>query len=319
MLRSSRLGWIGFAIGVLVTVGDAVLLTALGTEIQVNGRDAMWLVASFFGSSTAVLGFMVGWAIEARRRDRTAARVIAEQADALRATRARLAQQEKLAALGQLASAIAHEVRNPLAVMRSAAQGILEGSDERAAEVREASTFMIDEIDRLHRVVSSLLAFAKPVSLAPRRIRIEEILDRTVDLAREEHAGRSVTIRRGAAAPLPAVDGDPDLLCQVLLGLVGNAVDALPDGGEIVVEGVTEPGGVALVVSDSGPGVPAELRERIFEPFFTTRPTGTGLGLAVARDIVRAHAGRIEVDDRPGGGARFVVHMPAHGAWPEAA
>ncbi len=319
MLTSTRLGWIGLAAGVAVTAFDALVLRAMGTTIEVNGRDATWLVASFFGSSTAVLGFLVGWAIEARRRDRAAAAVIAEQAEALRATRSRLAQQEKLAALGQLASAIAHEVRNPLAVMRSAAQGVLESGGEGDARVGEACRFMIDEIDRLHRVVSSLLAFAKPVAIAPRRVRADEVLDRAAALAREEHAGRQLAIRRAPSGPLPALEGDPDLLCQVLLGLVGNAADVVPAGSEIVLEAAAEPSGVAFAVADSGPGVPPELRERIFEPFFTTRPAGTGLGLAVAREIVRAHAGSIEVGDRPGGGARFVVHLPASGALPEAA
>jgi signal transduction histidine kinase len=105
----------------------------------------------------------------------------------------------------------------------------------------------------------------------------------------------------------------------VLLGLIGNAAAVVPAGGEIVLEAASEPAGVAFAVADSGPGVPLALRERIFEPFFTTRPAGTGLGLAVAREIVRAHAGSIEVGERPGGGARFVVHLPAHGSLPEAA
>jgi len=203
--------------------------------------------------------------------------------------------------------------------MRSAAQGVLEAGGDRDGQVGEACRFMIDEIDRLHRVVSSLLAFAKPVALAPRRVPADEVLDRAAALAREEHAGRPVTIRRAAGAALPALEGDPDLLCQVLLGLVSNAVAVVPAGGEIVIEGAAEAAGVAFAVCDSGPGVPPELRERIFEPFFTTRPAGTGLGLAVARDIVRAHAGTIEVAERPGGGARFVVHVPARGLVPEAA
>jgi two-component system NtrC family sensor kinase len=97
----------------------------------------------------------------------------------------------------------------------------------------------------------------------------------------------------------------------VLLGLLANAAAAAPSGGEVGLAAAASDGAVELAVADSGPGVPPELRARIFEPFFTTRPRGTGLGLAVARQIVEAHGGRIEVGERAGGGARFTVRLPA--------
>src|SRR5438128_822173 len=113
------------------------------------------------------------------------------------------------------------------------------------------------------------------------------------------------------AASLPAVHADADLICQVVLGLLANAVEAVPAGAEVTLEAQASAGGVEIAVADSGPGVPAELRARVFEPFFTTRPRGTGLGLAVARQIVEAHGGRIEVGERTGGGARFTLRLPA--------
>jgi signal transduction histidine kinase len=97
----------------------------------------------------------------------------------------------------------------------------------------------------------------------------------------------------------------------VLLGLLANATEAVPAGGEVALQARAVDGAVEIDVADSGPGIPPELRERIFEPFFTTRTRGTGLGLAIARQIVEAHVGRIEVGDRPGGGARFTVRLPA--------
>jgi two-component system sensor histidine kinase FlrB len=105
------------------------------------------------------------------------------------------------------------------------------------------------------------------------------------------------------------VSADADLLCQLLLGLVANAAQVSPEGSPIVVGARVTGGDVELAVEDRGPGVPAELRAKIFEPFFTTRPGGTGLGLAVARQIATAHDARLDVEDRPGGGARFVLRI----------
>jgi signal transduction histidine kinase len=266
-------------------------------------------VGAFFGSSFALLGYLVGFVVEGRRRDRESAALIRGQVETIAATRARLAQSEKLAALGQLATAIAHEVRNPLAVIRSAAQGIAESISD--PTIRRSCGFITDEIDRLSSVVTSLLAFARPPQLQPRPVAVVPLLERAAALAREELDGRAVRLVRDAPADLPALQGDPDLLCQVLLGLLANAAEAAGAGGQVMLQARVADGTVELGVADSGPGVPPALRERIFEPFFTTRSRGTGLGLAVARQIVEAHGGRISVGDRPGGGARFAIRLPA--------
>jgi signal transduction histidine kinase len=314
-----RYRWWGLAGGILWAVTDTLIAVALGISFEVNGRDATLLTGIFFGSSIALLGWLVGYALDARQRDRAAAAIIQEQTVALATTRARLAQSEKLAALGQLATAIAHEVRNPLAVMRSAAQGLLEGPGPVDAELRQASSFMIAEIDRLHSVVTSLLAFARPVQLRRRPVDVPELLARTEQLAREEVGRTAVRLTVRPVAGHPVLFGDPDLLCQVLLGLVSNAAEAVGGGGDVVLEAEPRADAVELVVADSGPGVAPELRAQIFEPFFTTRPKGTGLGLAVARQIVEVHEGTISVQDRPGGGARFVVRLPVARPVPEAA
>jgi two-component system sensor histidine kinase HydH len=313
------LRWWGLAGGIAWAIVDTCLAVALGISFDIGGRDATWLVAVFFGFSFAILGFLAGYALDARRRDRRAVALIREQADALAATRARLAQSEKLAALGQLAATIAHEVRNPLAIMRSAAQGLLEGPGPVEDETRRPATFIIAEIDRLGSVVSSLLAFARPLRLERRPVAVAELLERAEALARDELGRAGMRLDRRAIRGNPLLHGDADLICQVLLGLVANAIEATGGDGQIVLEAGTRDGGVEIAVADSGPGVSPELRGRIFEPFFTTRPRGTGLGLAVARQIVEAHGGTIGVRDADRGGACFVVRLPLFRDVPEAA
>jgi len=305
--------WWGAAGGLALAIVDTAIMVLLGVTFQMNGRDVTALVAVSFGSSLALLGFLVGYASEARRRDRRAAALIQAQLEALNAGRARLVQSEKLAALGQLATAIAHEVRNPLAVIRSAAQGLGETVPPGDAEGARACAFITAEIDRLSSVVTSLLEFARPLHLEPRAVSVRELFDRAALLAEGELAAKGARLGRAESPALPTVKADPDLLSQVLLGLLANAAEAVPYGGDVTLAAHARDGAVELVVEDSGPGIPAELRDRVFEPFFTTRPRGIGLGLAVARQVVEAHGGRIEAGERPGGGARLTVRLPSAG------
>jgi two-component system, NtrC family, sensor histidine kinase HydH len=304
---------VGALAGVAMAITDTVFMLSVGIAFEMNGRDVTWLVASFFGSSLAIFGYFVGSLVEARRRDQRAAAVIRAQAHTIGAARARLAQTEKLAALGQLGAAIAHEVRNPLAVIRSAAQGLGETLSADDDDGRRACAFITAEIDRLSNVVTKLLAFARPPRLAPRPVEVRAVVDRALLVAESELAAKRVAVRRSDADPGAVVEADFDLLCQTVLGLVQNAVEAMPGGGEIVVETRRVDDGVEVAVADSGSGVPPDLRERVFEPFFTTRGSGTGLGLAVARQIVEAHGGTLDVGERPGGGARFVMHLRSAG------
>ena len=306
--RATR--WWAAAGGLALAVVDTLLMVMLGVTFQMNGHDVSGLVAVSFGSSLALLGYLVGYAAEARRRDRQAAALIQAQLEALNTGRARLVQSEKLAALGQLATAIAHEVRNPLAVIRSAAQGLGETVPVDDAAAARACDFIVAEIDRLASVVSSLLDFARPLHLEARAVSVRDLFDRAALLAAGELAAKGARLARDESPALPAVLADPDLLSQVLLGLLANAAEAVPPGGDVMLAARVRDGAVELVVDDSGPGIPAELRDRVFEPFFTTRPRGIGLGLAVARQVVEAHGGRIEAGERPGGGARLTVRLP---------
>ncbi len=304
--------WVGMAVGILAAVSDTIAMRWLGISFAMNGRDVGWLVGTTFGSSSALLGFLLGWVIEGRRRDREQSAVIRSQTAAIDAARARLVQSEKLAALGQLSATIAHEVRNPLAVIRSAAQSLGESVAAGDAEGERACRFITAEIDRLTNVVGALLAFAKPLRLDLRPVAVDELFDGALLLAGPDLVRAHVRVARPPAMLPPLrVQADVDLVRQVLVGLLVNAVEAAGRDGEISLDARDRDGAVEIDVADSGPGVPAEIRARIFEPFFTTRARGTGLGLPIARQIVEAHGGKLDVGERRGGGARFTVRLPA--------
>jgi signal transduction histidine kinase len=308
--------WWGAVAGALLAVVDTFGLASAGVTFSMSGRDVTLLTCGYFAVSFATLGFLVGYVVDLRRRDRRSAALVEAQMRAIDEARARLAQSEKLAALGQLAATIAHEVRNPLAVIRSAAQDIGEYLPPNDEDARRNSSFITAEVDRLTSVVSSLLAFARPLKIERREVVVADLFERALLLARGPRGVRQVPVQQRVAVGLPPLDVDADLLCQVLVDLLANAAEAVPpEGGEIALEAqaADRDRGVEIRVVDSGPGVPADLRARIFEPFFTTRPGGTGLGLAVARQIVEGHGGRIAAGERPGGGsgACFTIWLPA--------
>jgi signal transduction histidine kinase len=253
---------------------------------------------------------MLGKTLDDRQRARTSADLIGAQMRELAASRERLLQSEKLAALGTLAAAIAHEVRNPLAVIRSAAQSLAEAAPSEAAETLRSCRFMMEEADRLASLVNSLLAFARPARLTAQAVAAAELFDRALLLARGPIESRQVRIERREAPRSAVASADPNLIAQVLAGLLTNAAQAAPIGGEVKIECRAEDSTVELVVEDSGPGVPAALHDRIFEPFFTTRASGVGLGLAIARQITEAHGGSIRLGESSSGGARFSVILP---------
>lgn len=297
-----------FLLGVVYT-GTA---TVLGFEFRLGERDVTLGVGALVELSFAAFGYVIGAGIESRRRERSAAEQIRRQLEDLAAVRVKLAQQEKLASLGQLAGAVAHEVRNPLAILRSLVQNLEETLDDEAAEGRETCGLLLEEIDRLAHVTSTLVGFARPLTLERGPESAAHLAERTRLLGRQMLHDRAVRLRlvgqEGADADF---DADSDLLCQVLLGLLENAAVASPAGEAIELAWRAVEGSVEFIVSDRGEGIPEHLHERVFEPFFSTREGGAGLGLAVARQIVEAHGGEITVDAGVERGARFRLRLPA--------
>ncbi len=228
-----------------------------------------------------------------------------------------LRRSDRLAALGQMAAGVAHEVRNPLVGIRAAAQ-FLEGDPAFAAGLREYTGVIIREVDRLNAIVEDLLAFAspKPVQFAP--CNLNQVLEEALALEAAPLAAAGIAVARIYDPQLPLIHGDPPRLHQVFLNLLRNAAEAMPGGGALTVRTRFERlsarlGGRAAAVAevaDAGKGIGPENVPHLFNPFFTTKPRGTGLGLAISLRIVEDHGGAIEVAAAPGRGATFAVILP---------
>ena len=216
---------------------------------------------------------------------------------------------DRLAAVGQLAAGLAHEIRHPLASIEGAVN-VLANPDSPDDLQSEFRGIIKKECRRLGGLVTELLDFARPRETRLRRLDVAAIVDDVVRLARSSPATSKVRIETELPRSLPAVECDEEQIKQVLLNLVMNAAQAMPDGGRIDVSASQQGGSVDLIVADDGPGIAEEMRARIFDPFFTTRESGTGLGLAVVQQIVSQHGGQIEVEQNGAKGARFVVRIP---------
>jgi signal transduction histidine kinase len=311
----------GLGAGLVSGLFDLGMFWLLGERFHVSQAVAVAGVTLLFAATTAALGYFIGKLLRARRRERAARETIAAQLVALEASQRQLLLNEKLAAIGRLSAGIAHEVRNPLGVIRASARMVQEGFAP-TDDSHRACQFICEEIDRLNGLITSLLNFARPARLRVQRVMLDDVLDRALTLAADQLSQKRVaTSRQGTSAPSPELDADPDLLSQVLLGLITNAVEAIepPVGGAIALRVATTEDEVRVEVADSGPGLSAEQKQRVFEPFFTTKPKGTGLGLAMALRIVEAHRGGLQaVEGRgagpAGAGACFEVRLPLRAA-----
>ncbi len=254
---------------------------------------------------------------------------LAETNRRLEQAQAEARRSERLAALGQLSAGLAHEIRNPLGVIRGSAEMLtqkLQASDELA---RELAGYISTEVNRLSALVTEFLDFARPLHAEPHPADLIALLDRVLQIVAGRFAGKqssgtqepgnSVRVERHYASGLPLVPLDESLCEQAFLNLVQNAYEAIQDQDEdhggtlrVEVQPVTQNDreGVELRLADTGPGVPDELREEIFNPFVTTKKTGVGLGLSIVSKIVDGHHGSIRVENAPEGGAVFTLFFP---------
>jgi len=228
-------------------------------------------------------------------------------------TQLALVERERLAAIGELAATVAHEVRNPLAVIFNCL-GSLQKTYAAAGDARALLDILAEEAGRLNQIVSELLDYARPGELLLLDESLEEIVSAAIVAVTGAHAS-PVEIELDVPRPLRRQVLDARLVRRAVINLVTNAVQAVPHGGRVVVrvldETVPDGSAVRIEVTDNGPGIPDDILARIFEPFFTTKASGTGLGLAVVKHVAEAHHGDLTVSTRTGGGTTFVMRLPS--------
>ena len=230
-----------------------------------------------------------------------------------------LIRQEKLASVGQLLAALAHDLRNPLGVIRSSAQLILD--EEQTPEVKqEVAHYVIQEVDRIARLINDFLRYARQKPPEPKQLPLSTIAQTALVQWKANGGLERVTIDTKFAQGLPEVSVDPDQVKEALVNLLANAREAMADGGHVTVTIGLDHGRVAVEIADTGCGIAPDQLARIFEPFFTTKHSGTGLGLTNVKRLVEDNGGTIEVHSEPGTGTRFVLRfLPAKQAEPHPA
>jgi signal transduction histidine kinase len=217
---------------------------------------------------------------------------------------------EQLAVVGELAAVIAHEVRNPLAIIGNAVSGLRKATTSREDQ-ETLLTILEEETTRLNRLVTDLLRYARPVNVQRQQINVQDLINRALGLARQK---KSINLEVKNAVHDARLWGDGNLLRQVFDNLIDNAVQAMGSSGILTISlhTMTDEGkdGIAVEIVDTGEGMDTQVRSRARDPFFTTRPSGTGLGLAIVDRIVDAHGGRFIIDSRSGEGTTVTVFLP---------
>ena len=235
---------------------------------------------------------------------------------------------DRLAALGEMAAAIAHEVKNPLAGIEVMA-GILKRQLTESPDAQNILADIIKEAKMANVIVQEVLAFVRPLRLQVEDVSVGDVVRDAVTMAESHWQKGKIEIRVEVPESLRPIQGDPHQLRQIFTNFVTNAFEAMNGAGTIeitaiAIDGEEEstaaeqtPGPMVMItITDTGPGIPPEVMDRIFSPFFTTKPQGSGLGLAIVRKIVDAHDGRIDVGQRPGGGTVFRVTLPVRSQQP---
>jgi signal transduction histidine kinase len=210
--------------------------------------------------------------------------------------------------MGQMASGVGHELYNPLAAIKNAAFFLGMALEDADPDVREAVEIMKSETAESERIIKTLLDFARTGSTDRKPIDANATVRKALSRIK---VPETITTRQRLARALPMVKADPDQLEIVLRNLMLNAVQAMPDGGALIVGSrSSRPGSVSIYVTDTGEGIPEENRARIFDPLFTTKPKGVGLGLTVAKRLVEAHNGKISVQSGEKAGCTFTITIP---------
>jgi len=229
----------------------------------------------------------------------------------VRSLRRQVERSQRLASIGRLAAGVAHEIRNPLSSIKGFATYFKERY-KNAPEDQQTANIMIQEVDRLNRVVGQLLEFARPVNVKPKPTDLDSLVDESVRLIEQQAKQKKIIIKTNNSSRGQEIRIDSDRVNQVLLNLYLNAIESMEAGGELNIDlsANAETNEIEISVSDTGCGIQKRDLAKIFDPYFTTKSSGTGLGLAIAHNIVEAMDGTIKVKSNPGKGTTFTIKIP---------
>ncbi len=260
-----------------------------------------------------VVGVVTGLLVERERREQReheqTAATLRASLEERRALEGELRRRERLATVGELTAALAHEIRNPLGSLKGAAQ-ILADPTLPAAERERLLAILGEESGRLDRVLTDFLTLARDRKVRRAPVDLAACVRDTVALLTPEAEAKGVAVQVEGVERGVEISGDGDLLRQLVWNLARNGVEAAQGGGEVCLRVAGDGDPIRLIVEDTGPGIAAADVGRLFDPFFTTRDGGTGLGLAICDRIARDHGATLTAENRPEGGARFVVELP---------
>lgn len=239
-------------------------------------------------------------------------RILIERAEEQKRLEEKLQQSEKLASIGQMVATIAHEIRNPLGIIRSSAEVLAKKANPDISKIRRFSDIILEESTRLSLILTDFLDFARPKSPASNPVDIRDVVTRVRNILEHEILSRNITWseRFDESEYDPIIRGDSDLLYQAFLNITMNAFESMEEGGSFEISIQPVDSFVKIVFSDNGQGIEEDNLNKIFTPFFTTNQMGTGLGLAVVHNIITAHNGEIAASSREGNGAAFTIILP---------
>jgi signal transduction histidine kinase len=292
-------------IGHLVAAVQRLAKGAYDRPVQVDARDEIGYLAHAFEQMRASLLRHLESEADEKRRLENANRK-------LREAQHQLIQSERMAAVGKVAARVAHEVNNPLAIIKTAVR-IIRNQSTPASPTTGSLQMIEEEISRIARIIQDLLEFSHPRTPIPELVQVNTVIQSLEPLLEQDLSEKKIALKVILEPELPVVLTSSDQLKQVVLNMVRNAEDAMPQGGELVIRTARPESWAELSIADTGCGIPAEHREHIFDPFFTTkrRGRGVGLGLSVSYGIITAARGRIEVESEVGKGSTLRVCLPA--------
>jgi signal transduction histidine kinase len=256
-------------------------------------------------------GIGVGLLFRRERRQRERYQELSQELERANRQLKETEERRRMASLGELAAGVAHEVRTPLNSIRGFAE-FLQSDYPSGDPKRKFAEVIVAEAERLEKVVSDFLAFARPSDLHFEKTEVESIIERSLKLVEEIARRQRVQITTDYAPAIPSVLMDAEQMEQVFLNLLTNSIQAMPGGGRLSVRVAVDPSEKRMLVQvqDTGVGIRSGDVGKLFEPFFTTKRNGTGLGLSIAKRIVDGHRGEVRVESQPGCGSVFIVSLP---------